>query len=187
MKTIWDADRPLIDKVSQTLSLGDPAAAKLLEEAREPGTPAPTSVPALFKDDKKSDFFRANLALAYSQGADRPQNLRGSAGDLGGRQARGRRRSGRLLLPQGGLRVRPHAQGQGRRQYRSASRGRDGRSGTLSHGRGSDALRHDGVAGKGPGLDRSQDGQHPAPARSEARRQARPRRCRRKFSFVSTK
>src|SRR5262245_40590735 len=31
-KTIWDADRPLLDKVADTLAYGDPTAAKLLAE-----------------------------------------------------------------------------------------------------------------------------------------------------------
>src|SRR4051812_35308229 len=36
-KATWDtADRPLIDKVSDTLALGNPDAAKLLKEARDP-------------------------------------------------------------------------------------------------------------------------------------------------------
>jgi hypothetical protein len=66
-KTIWDADRPLIDKVSQTLSLGDADAAKLLADAKDDTTPAPTEVPAVIKDKKKGDFFRNNLALAYAK------------------------------------------------------------------------------------------------------------------------
>jgi len=66
-KTIWEADRSVVDKVSSTLTLGDPAAAKLLAEASDGDAPAPTEVPALFKDKKKSAFYRANLALAYAK------------------------------------------------------------------------------------------------------------------------
>jgi len=67
-KTIWDnADRPLIDKVSETLALGNADAAKLLKEARDPDGPAPTEVPALLKDTKVPTFQRANLALAYAK------------------------------------------------------------------------------------------------------------------------
>jgi hypothetical protein len=66
-KTIWAADRPLVDKVSATLVLGSPAAAKLLAEARNADGPAPTAVPALLKDAKQSAFFRANLTLAYAK------------------------------------------------------------------------------------------------------------------------
>lgn len=64
---IWTADRPLLDKVADTLSLGDADAAKLLTEARDPQAAAPQDVPAVIKDAKKSPFFRANLALAYAK------------------------------------------------------------------------------------------------------------------------
>jgi hypothetical protein len=65
-KAIWDADRPVIDKVAETLVLGSPEAAKLLAEARNEDAPAPTAVPALLKNSKNA-FFRANLTLAYSK------------------------------------------------------------------------------------------------------------------------
>src|SRR5262249_43049308 len=58
---LWASDRPLLDKVSGTLALGDPAAARLLQEARDPDTAAPTRVPDLIKDQKLPRFFRANL------------------------------------------------------------------------------------------------------------------------------
>jgi tetratricopeptide (TPR) repeat protein len=64
---LWAGDRPLLDKVSGTLTLGDAAAAQLLREARDPDTPAPTSVPNLIKDQKLPAFFRANLGLAYAK------------------------------------------------------------------------------------------------------------------------
>ncbi len=66
-EAIWKADRPLLDKVSATLALGDPAAANLLNEARDPDTAAPTAVPAILKDAKRPAFFRANLTLAYAK------------------------------------------------------------------------------------------------------------------------
>jgi hypothetical protein len=66
-KTIWDADRPVVDKVAATLALGDQGAARLLAEARNSDTPAPTEVPALLRDKKKPTFYRANLALAYAR------------------------------------------------------------------------------------------------------------------------
>jgi len=66
-KAIWDADRPLIDKVSSTLALGDADAAKLLAEARDEDAAAPTEIPAALKDKKKPDFYRNNLALAYAK------------------------------------------------------------------------------------------------------------------------
>jgi phosphoribosyl-ATP pyrophosphohydrolase len=65
--TIWDSDRPVIDKVASTLALGDPAAAKMLEEAKDADASAPIEVPAILKDKKKSDFYRNNLALAYGK------------------------------------------------------------------------------------------------------------------------
>jgi hypothetical protein len=64
---IWSIDRPVLDRVAQTLALGDAEAAKLLAEARDPSKPAPTTVPAVLKDAKKPLFFRANLALAYAK------------------------------------------------------------------------------------------------------------------------
>jgi hypothetical protein len=64
---IWASDRTLLEKVADTLALGDPDAAKLLEDARNPDTPAPTEVPALLKDTKTPAFFRNNLALAYGR------------------------------------------------------------------------------------------------------------------------
>src|SRR5262245_58990882 len=66
-RTIWETDRPLIDKVSATLELGSPEAVRLLKEARDPDAPAPTAVPALLKDRKKPAFYRSNLALAYAK------------------------------------------------------------------------------------------------------------------------
>jgi hypothetical protein len=65
---IWQqGDRPLLDRVTDTLALGDPAAAKLLAEARDPAAAAPKEVPALLKDAKAPAFFRNNLALAYGK------------------------------------------------------------------------------------------------------------------------
>jgi hypothetical protein len=64
---IWAADKTVLDKVSETFSLGDTEAAKLLKDARDPNAAAPTEVPALFSDAKKPLFFRANLALAYAK------------------------------------------------------------------------------------------------------------------------
>jgi hypothetical protein len=66
-KEVWDSDRPLLDKVSATLELGDADAKKLLDEARDPGTAAPQTVPAAIKDAKRPAFYRSNLALAYAK------------------------------------------------------------------------------------------------------------------------
>jgi hypothetical protein len=64
---IWAADKTLLDKVAETLALGDADAAKLLAEARNAKGAAPTDVPELLTDEKKPEFFRANLGLAYAK------------------------------------------------------------------------------------------------------------------------
>jgi len=64
---IWNGDRTVLEKVSDTLCLGSPEAKALLDEARDSKSAAPTEVPALVKDKKLPAFFRANLALAYGK------------------------------------------------------------------------------------------------------------------------
>jgi hypothetical protein len=64
---LWQSDRPVLDKLTDTLTLGDAAAAKLLAEARDADAAAPTALPAILKDTKQPAFFRANLALAYAK------------------------------------------------------------------------------------------------------------------------
>src|SRR5262249_56184829 len=64
---IWDSDKSVLDKVTATFTLGDAAAARIIAEARDPATPAPTAVPDVLKDDKQPQFFRANLSLAYGK------------------------------------------------------------------------------------------------------------------------
>jgi hypothetical protein len=64
---IWDSDRILLDKVTDTLVLGDAKAARLLADVRDPKTPAPTGVPSILKDTKVNAFLRANLGLAYAR------------------------------------------------------------------------------------------------------------------------
>jgi len=66
-KAVWEADSPLLDKVTQTLTLGDATAARLLADARDADTPAPTEVPKLLKDKTRSAFYRNTLALAYAK------------------------------------------------------------------------------------------------------------------------
>jgi hypothetical protein len=66
--SVWaQEERPLLDRVGATFALGDPEAAKLLAEARDPASAAPQAVPALLKDEKRPAFYRANLALAYAK------------------------------------------------------------------------------------------------------------------------
>jgi hypothetical protein len=64
---IWDADNPLIEKVTETLVLGDANAAKLMAEVRDANLPAPTNVPTILKDKKVASYLRSNLALAYAR------------------------------------------------------------------------------------------------------------------------
>jgi hypothetical protein len=64
---IWDSDRQVLDKVALTLALGDADAAKLLAEAKDADSSAPTEVPAVLKDKTKPAFFRNNLTLAYAK------------------------------------------------------------------------------------------------------------------------
>jgi hypothetical protein len=67
-EAIWkQADRPVIDRLADTFTLGNADAAKLLGEARDPQVAAPQAVPDLLKNDKQRAFFRANLALAYAR------------------------------------------------------------------------------------------------------------------------
>jgi hypothetical protein len=66
---LWsDASKSVLDKVAGTFALGDADVAKLLSSAKDPQATAPTSLPEVLQDTKKSTFFRANLALAYSKG-----------------------------------------------------------------------------------------------------------------------
>jgi hypothetical protein len=64
---IWATDHTVLDKVTETICLGSPDAKKLLDEARDPKSAAPTEVPALVKDRKLNAFFRSNLAMAYAK------------------------------------------------------------------------------------------------------------------------
>jgi hypothetical protein len=64
---IWSTQRPVVDRVAETLALGDGEAAKLLAEARDLSKPAPTAAPAALRDSKKPTFYRANLALAFAK------------------------------------------------------------------------------------------------------------------------
>ena len=65
---IWaDDERPVLDRVADTLALGDADAAKILKAARDVNEPAPTALPAVLKDAAKPAFYRANLALAFAK------------------------------------------------------------------------------------------------------------------------
>lgn len=65
---IWaDDERPILDRVAETLALGDADVMKLLEEVRDASLPAPTTAPAILRDAKRAQFLRANLAVAYAK------------------------------------------------------------------------------------------------------------------------
>jgi hypothetical protein len=67
-EAVWaQQDRSVVDRVAETLALGNPAAAKLLTEARDGAHAAPIAVPALLRDSKQTAFFRNNLGLAYAK------------------------------------------------------------------------------------------------------------------------
>jgi len=65
---IWKQDdRSVLERVADSLALGDAAAAKLLAQANDPLAPAPTAIPEVLQDAKLPVFYRANLALAYAR------------------------------------------------------------------------------------------------------------------------
>jgi len=66
-EAIWKGNRPLLDKITRTLELGDANVAKLMAEVRDPESPAPSEVPSLIKDAKVATYVRANLAVAYAK------------------------------------------------------------------------------------------------------------------------
>jgi hypothetical protein len=65
---IWaQQERPVLDRLADTFSLGDPHAAHLLASSRKMAGPVPTSIPDILRDASKPVFFRANLAVAYAR------------------------------------------------------------------------------------------------------------------------
>ncbi len=68
LDAIWkDSQRSALDRMADSLALGDSIAAKLMAEARDPQAPAPIVLPAVFTSDKTSAFYRANLGLVYAR------------------------------------------------------------------------------------------------------------------------
>src|SRR5438309_1914371 len=62
VEAIWkQEERPVLDRLADIFVLGDATAAKLMADARNPLTAAPTKVPEVFKDQKQPIFYRANL------------------------------------------------------------------------------------------------------------------------------
>jgi len=68
VESIWRKnDTTVLDRVTEAIVTADPAAAKLLADARDPAIPAPTKIPDILKSEKASAFYRANLGLAYAR------------------------------------------------------------------------------------------------------------------------
>lgn len=67
LEAIWKEDVSVLDKVTRTFELGDPNLSKLLAEARDTGSPAPTSIPKVITEAKGNQFFRSNFTLAYAR------------------------------------------------------------------------------------------------------------------------
>jgi hypothetical protein len=68
LDVIWKQnDRPVLDRLADSLALGSAEADRLLREARDPISPPPVKVADIFKDAKQPAFFRANLGLAYAR------------------------------------------------------------------------------------------------------------------------
>jgi hypothetical protein len=68
LQAIWkDNTRTMLDRVADSFALGDPLAAQLIAEARDPSAPAPVVLPEVFKSDKRPAFYRANVGLIYAR------------------------------------------------------------------------------------------------------------------------
>lgn len=66
-EAIWKTDGSVLDRLTLTFCLGDEKAAKLLAEARDVNTPAPTAVPEILTEKNADKFYRSNLAVAYAK------------------------------------------------------------------------------------------------------------------------
>jgi len=68
LDAVWkDNTRTMLDRVADSFALGDPLAAQLIAEARDPSAPAPIVLPEVFKSDKRPAFYRANVGLIYAR------------------------------------------------------------------------------------------------------------------------
>jgi len=66
-EAVWSNEsRSALDRTVDSILLGLPEATAILSDARTPGTPAPTELPAALKDTK-DPFVKANLAAAYAK------------------------------------------------------------------------------------------------------------------------
>jgi hypothetical protein len=65
---VWsNKEKPVLDRLAATFVLGDKDAAALLKHSHDANALAPTALPEVLADAKRSQFFRANLALAYAR------------------------------------------------------------------------------------------------------------------------
>ena len=68
LDAIWkDNTRTMLDRVADSFALGDPLAAQLIAEARDPSAPAPVVLPDVFKNERTAAFYRANVGLIYAR------------------------------------------------------------------------------------------------------------------------
>ena len=68
LDAIWkEEQRSVLDRAADSFALGDAVAANVIKEARDPQAPAPVVLPAVFKNEKVSAFYRANLGLIYAR------------------------------------------------------------------------------------------------------------------------
>ena len=66
-EAIWaQTDRPLLDKIGDTLSL-DADTAKILKNVNDLTVNVPKEVPSAIKDKKNPTFYRANLAVLFAK------------------------------------------------------------------------------------------------------------------------
>ncbi len=67
--TIWSKEgRSVLDRVADTIKLGNSEAGALIDAARKASAPPAAEVPGLIKDTNQDPFFRANLALTFAKG-----------------------------------------------------------------------------------------------------------------------
>jgi hypothetical protein len=67
---VWANDaRTVLDRVADSLALGNTEVAALLDGTRKADAPAPAAVPAVLKDAKQDPFFRSNVAVAFAKAA----------------------------------------------------------------------------------------------------------------------
>jgi len=172
-RSIWSSDRALTDKVADTLALGNPEAAKLLADVRNPESPAPVEVPALFKDTKVPAFFRSNLGLAYAKALTARRVFEEALDTFAALKVEDVIDPSAFLFHKA---VCEHALMLKDKADNSIDRLLVDAADAPERYRMVAALMHFDMVTwrKGSRLDRSQDGEHPAPSRPQTRREADP-------------